>query len=456
MPESGLIRALLAAVNAGLVQLDRDGTILEINESNAGDFNLTRAQARGRCVWDFFTPEVAERRRRIIDGVFVGGRPARVRDERDGLKFDYCIQPVIGADGAVDSVVVYSQEITERVRTEDALRQREARLRSIFRAAPAGIGLVVNRVIEDVNEKICEMTGFSREELVDKSARVLYPDDAEFEMVGRVKYEQIAEHGTGSVETHWLRKDGRFIDVLLSSTPLDADDLSAGVTFTALDITDRKSAARELAESLAEKEALLRELYHRTKNNMQVICSLLNLRGAQASDERVKRIFDEMKNRILSMSLVHQKLYRSHSLTSLDLGGYIDELATLFLESHDTLRGRVRIDRRLAELPVSIETAIPCGLILSELFSNSFKHAFPDGRPGVITIGLSRRADGEIELGFADDGVGVPAGFDWRGAETFGLMTLTTLVEHQLGGRIEVEGAGGFSVRIIFGVAGRD
>ena len=129
-------------------------------------------------------------------------------------------------------------------------RPRENRLEmleSIFRAAPAGIGMVRNRVIVQANERLCEMLGYSPGELIDQSARMLYPDQEAFEWVGREKYEQIVRSGTGTVETCWRRKDGRVIDVLLSSTPLDLDDPSQGVTFTALDITARKQAEETVA-----------------------------------------------------------------------------------------------------------------------------------------------------------------------------------------------------------------
>ena len=133
-------------------------------------------------------------------------------------------------------------EITERKRAEEALRYSENTLSSLFRAAPTGIGLVSERKLLQVNQRICEMTGYAQEELVGQNARILYPSDEDYEYVGREKYRQISEFGTGTVETRWQRKDGHIVDVLMSSTPIDMNDLTIGVTFTALDITERKQA----------------------------------------------------------------------------------------------------------------------------------------------------------------------------------------------------------------------
>lgn len=147
-----------------------------------------------------------------------------------------------------------------RRRAEEALRASETRLKSIVRAAPTGIGLVSDRVLLEVNDRVCEMLGYGREELVNRNARILYPTEAEYEHVGREKYCQIGKRGTGTVETRWLRKDGRIIDVLLSSTPLDLADQSKGVTFAALDITERKRAEQALQESERTLRTLMANL----------------------------------------------------------------------------------------------------------------------------------------------------------------------------------------------------
>jgi PAS domain S-box-containing protein len=140
------------------------------------------------------------------------------------------------------------------------LYQSKEKLRSIVRVAPTGIGMVVNRVFTEVNQRLEEITGYSREELIGQSARMLYPSDADYEQVGREKYRQIAEHGTGTVETRFQRKDGTIIDVLLSSTPVDPANLTRGVTFTALDITQRKQAEAGLTQLNADLSATLQAI----------------------------------------------------------------------------------------------------------------------------------------------------------------------------------------------------
>jgi len=156
------------------------------------------------------------------------------------------------------------KEVVSFKQIEASLRESETILRSIFRAAPTGIGMVCDRVIKKANERLCKIIGYTREELLGKSARILYGTDEDFEYVGREKYEQIRERNTGTVETPWQRKDGTMIDVLLSSSPIDPNDLSIGVTFTALDITSRKQVEKDLRES----EEQYRSLF---KNNHSVM-----------------------------------------------------------------------------------------------------------------------------------------------------------------------------------------
>ncbi len=202
------------------------------------------------------------------------------------------------------------------------------------------------------------------------------------------------------------------------------------------DITAREQAKKQIAHSLQEKETLLRELYHRTKNNMQVISSLLMLHGANTPNEEVKHIVRDIDNKIQSMSLVHQKLYQSKNLSKIKLQEYLQELSELLFKSHSNTSGNISITTEIEPVSVTIDAAIPCGLILNELMSNTFKHGFSEDESGSISIIISRGEDGNIELYYSDTGKGTPEDFDFRNTSSLGLKTIFALGEHQLNGKV--------------------
>jgi two-component system cell cycle sensor histidine kinase/response regulator CckA len=174
-------------------------------------------------------------------------------------------------DALLEGMANTTAQVVQAAYAEEALERSEATLRSIFRVAPVGIGLVSDRVLLWVNDLICEVLGYSSDELIGKSARVLYPSDAEYEYVGQEKYAQISERGTGTVETRWQRRDGKQIDVLLSSTPIDPSDLSKGVTFTALDITERVRSEQEREKAENERQLLLTQIQAQAHQLQQVM-----------------------------------------------------------------------------------------------------------------------------------------------------------------------------------------
>ena len=174
----------------------------------------------------------------------------RIQDKNKNEKWVWekgrCVAELKGGNPVIEGFI---SDITERKRAEKTIRENESYMRSVFRAAPAGIGVVHDRIFSQVNNKFCEMLGYSQEELIGQSARFVYPDDEKYKRVGIDKYQQISQSGTGSVETQFVCKDGRIIDVLLSSTPIEIDNLEAGVTFTALDITSFKNTQAALKRS---------------------------------------------------------------------------------------------------------------------------------------------------------------------------------------------------------------
>jgi len=235
----------LVELSPEAVFVHQDGIIKYINQSGVKMFGAADAQALiGQAVMDFIHPRYHEQIKARIDKVYTEHmtmHPAEFQYVTlSGQTFSAEGTATYIEYGGVPAVLSVVRDVSERKRAELALQEREEQLTSVFRIAPTGIGVVTNRVLRQVNTRICEMTGYTREELVDQDARILYPSQEDYEYVGREKYRQISEHGTGTVETRWQTRDGRILDVLLSSTPLDLDNLSKGVTFTALDITERK------------------------------------------------------------------------------------------------------------------------------------------------------------------------------------------------------------------------
>ena len=181
------------------------------------------------------------------------------------------------------------------------------------------------------------------------------------------------------------------------------------------DITDRRHAEEQIQASLREKEALLREIHHRVKNNLQITSSLLRLQARQIDDERARALFDATQDRIRSMALVHEKLYQSTNLSRIDFAEYARGLVAEVSNSYGMDSARIQLVLDLEPLRFEIDRAIPCGLILNELLSNAFKYAFPDDLKGSIEVSFKTVCDGEYVLHIADNGVGLKASFEeWK------------------------------------------
>ncbi len=218
-----------------------------------------------------------------------------------------------------------------------------------------------------------------------------------------------------------------------------------GTVYVARDISARKRAEEELRRSLGEKEVLLKEVHHRVKNNLQIISSLLNLQGEELEDADAARRFRESQNRIRSMALIHELLYRSDDLSGIDFAEYVERLVQHIVNSYGPQAHRVESRLEIEARPLSLDCAIPCGLIVTELVANAIEHAFPDGA-GTVSVRF-RSDDGRRHLEVRDDGVGLPPELDPEQAATLGLRLVTALAR-QLGGEylFEVEGGTGFRV----------
>lgn len=458
------------------------------------------------------------------------------------------------------------------VSTQLEVIKSENMLKSIFRVAPTGIGMVQERTIKWCNDLFCSMTGYSMDEIVGTNTRILYPDQEEYEDVSREMFLQNREIGTGTVETRWKTKEGHIIDVLLNATPFDQKNQSLGITFTVLDITERKKVERELRESeerfrklimrtpismvlvddklnvimvnekftslfgydidevsdyktlyiklihdestreklirdhadffnpvsecisqecialckdgsarvidieeahlqngriislidmtayrnaerairanLREKELLLKEIHHRVKNNMQVISSLLHLQMDYIKDPADVELFKKSESRIRTMALVHESLYKSDNLSSIDFEPFILGLIDNLFDSFKVNRDRISVEIKVDNVSLGIDRAIPCSQIINELIMNSLKYAFPGDDSGHIKINFYLQ-EGAYHLIIADDGIGMPEDIDLKNIKTLGLQIVFSLVE-QIKGIIKLEGPPGSCFNIMF------
>jgi PAS domain S-box-containing protein len=211
----------------------------------------------------------------------------------------------------------------------------------------------------------------------------------------------------------------------------------------------RKRTEAQIKAQLLEKDVLLKEVHHRVKNNMQVISSLLNLQSRRVKDPAVNEMFKESQRRIRSMALIHERLYRSSDLSRIEFSQYLRDLATHLFHSYQVDAARVQLKVEAQEVHLNINTAIPCGLIVNELISNTLKHGFPEGRKGRLEIGLSAVPEDGYAIRVEDDGVGFPEELDFRKTNTLGMQIVNTLVE-QIGGRLELRRGPGTIFRLEF------
>ncbi len=215
------------------------------------------------------------------------------------------------------------------------------------------------------------------------------------------------------------------------------------------EITERKRGEAKVKASLMEKEVLLKEIHHRVKNNLQVICSLLNIQSSYIQDSDTRELFDESQDRVRTMALIHENLYKSKDLTRIDFSEYIRNLSAQLFRSHSISSGNVKLDFGLCPVVLDIETALPCGLILNELITNSLKYAFPDGADGKIEIKFQKAADNGYALVVGDNGRGFPEGVDFMKSPSLGLKLVNTLVK-QLKGTIVMNATAGTEFKIEF------
>lgn len=440
-------RAIFHAQFQFIGLLSPGGILLEANQTALAAVGATADQVLGRpfdeTAWWIHD---AQQQERLRDAMRRAAAGEQVRFESthptvDGsmIWLDISITPFHDEQGQVVLLIPEGRDITARKASERALQLQEERFRSAFEHAPIGFALVSpdGRWLR-VNEALCQLVGHDENSLLATTFQhITHPDDlqADLQLVQEVLAGRMQSY---QIEKRYRHRDGHWVPVLLSVS-LVRDGTEQPLYFIAqiLDISPQKRAEAVMRSSLTEKELLLKEIHHRVKNNLQVVSTLLDLQADFTDDPHTQSLFAESRGRVRSMALIHERLYRSQDLGHVPVRDYIAQLAQDLYHSFGVSDTAVRLRLDVSIPPLALDVAIPCGLLINELMSNCFKHAFRPGDEGAIAVLFTQSSADTLCLQITDDGQGMPAAVDPHHAATFGLQLVQTLVD-QLHGTLTV------------------
>ncbi|NJO47108.1 MAG: PAS domain S-box protein [Oscillatoriales cyanobacterium RM2_1_1] len=347
-------------------------------------------------------------------------------------------------------MISLAMEAYDHTETEIALRQNE----ELFRQLTENIESVLwmsdpqlQRMVY-VSPAYESIWGRPRRELYRSPQAFLetiHPDDQDIVMI------YLERRLQDKCETKYriVKPDGEIRWIYDQAFPVkDEDGRVYRVSGISADITDRKRSEEQIQSALQEKEILLKEIHHRVKNNLHIVSNLLDLQSDSIEDEHLLHLFEESQNRIRSMALVHEQLYQSDNLGQVNFGDYIHRLVeNIFfsLEEAGTIEPIIQVE----SIQLNLETAIPCGLIINELVTNSFKHAFPNRQSGKVQIELYQDDQQKIHLTIRDNGVGIPAELNWENSPSLGLK-LVKILSKQLRAAIHFDTTSGTVVSLTF------
>jgi PAS domain S-box-containing protein len=411
-----------------------DLRLVDVNDAFLDFSGYTREEILGKVPSSLGLIQTGEALSAIVQQLRAGGEPPpfesayRTRNGETGVNL-HAIK-AITIRGIVH-LLAMSLDITDRKRSSEKANQLAAIVQS---SEDAIIGKDLQGMITSWNPGAERIYGYREAEALGRPIAMLMPPDREDEgeeIIRRIRAGDHIEHYEAVRRT---RSGGMLLMSLTMSPVRDADGKIIAVSTIARDITEKKRAEDAIRRSLREKDILLKEIHHRVKNNLQIISSLLNLQSSRYQDNGILKAFDESQRRVRTMAMVHEQLYRSENFASVDFGENLRRITMELASAYG--RTGIRLDLNIEPVTLSIDSAIPCGLIANELLSNALKHAFPDGRDGTITITLRMIGAEMAQLAISDDGVGFPEGKRPSGTPTTLGMTLVTSLAEQIDGSL--------------------
>ncbi len=348
----------------------------------------------------------------------------------------------------------------ERKRAEDMLKEKEELYRTLVENAHDLIlEILYDGRIMYASSNHKEILGYEPEELFGKNAfEFMHPDDRSAVMSAFVQ--GFSSGSAGRAVYRYRHKNGDWRWFEATGKPFRTSTGEIRAIVDTRDITERKKSDEQIQESLMRKESLLREIHHRVKNNLQVISSLLSLQSDYAKDEESLALFYESQSRISTIALIHEKLYQSRNIDEIKMLDYITDLTRNLLRVYKDFGENMQVQINAYDISIDVDQAIPCGLIINELFSNCLKHAFnyPDGdnpakrARNKVSVEIYSDSDGILTLSVRDNGVGFPVNMDIRNTNTLGLQLVCTLAD-QLKGTVELRNENGTMFNIVFPIS---
>ncbi len=439
----------LRSIGDAVIATDIKRSVTLMNPIAEDLTGYSEAEAAGKPLKDVFniineqTGERAEDpiARVLREGVIVGLANHTVLIAKDGTKRPIADSgaPIRDEEGNIIGIVMVFRDITKRKRTEEALQESEEKYRALFESAADMIYMIdKNNKVVSANKAAVRLFGKGSKEIIGKSIFNLFPEEIATCYSKNLK--KVLKTGKPGFYEANMKVGGRESWISVNLSPVrDPKGRIMAVMGVTRDITEQKKGERQIKASLKEKEVLLREIHHRVKNNMQIISSLLKLQSQYIKDKPYADIFKESQDRIKSMSLIHEMLYQSKHLSKINFKDYIRVLANYLVRSCWPSPGKLALKIESENVCLAIDNAIPCGLIIHELVSNSLKHAFSGSKEGEIKIALHSINERDIELVVSDDGVGMPEDLDIRNTKSLGLHLVTILAEDQLQGEIKLD-----------------
>jgi two-component sensor histidine kinase/PAS domain-containing protein len=380
----------------------------------------------------------------------LAGEPSMKIFEGRGFAFETIYSPLRDQKGDIIGVTGVGIDLTERKWIEAALSKSEKDLKEAQRLAKIG-SWDWDAITDTItwSEEYYHIYGFDptqRPAGYEDHLKVYTPESAAQLDAAVKRNMQTGESYELDLELARMERPRRWITAR-SETKRNAQGQIIGLYGTAQDITERKQAEENIINSLKEKENLLKEIHHRVKNNLQIISSLLYLQSKKVTDTRSLEVFNESQNRIRSMVMIHEQLYKSGDLANINFEKYIHDMASSLALLYGSKP--VTYNIHAAGVYLGVNQAIPCGLMINELVSNALKHAFPPGKQGQIDIDFITDKSNYLTLTVKDNGAGFPKNLDFRHTTSLGLQIINKLVE-QLGGTIELQSDAGTEFKIRF------